>query len=882
MLKLRLRPRLKLKSYAKLEYDKIFMKKRIVQFLTIALISLSCCSVAFAQSNYANQKVDELSEAQIKTLMQRAESLGYSDAQLEQMAAAQGMKQDEVLKLRKRVESIRKQGTTSTKATGTVNNQSRGERQYVGSPDSTSGQPTKQELIDRAFDDLKPKIFGADLFKNSNITFEPNLRMATPASYVIGPDDQLLIDLTGDNEANYDLKVSPEGSIRLEYVGLVKVGGLSVEEARSKIKNLMATTYPALRSGRTNLAINLGNIRGIKVILNGQVTKPGTYTLSSLSSVFNALYAAGGPNDNGSYRKIQVVRNNKIVATVDFYDLIINGMQKGNIRLQDQDVINVPVYENRVEVVGEVKNPAIFETIKVETFQNVLDFAGGFSNIAYQSAVKVFQNTARERKISDIFATDFKTYMPKNGDKFFVEPILDRFENRVEISGAVFRPGYFELEKGMTLKQLIQKADGLKEDAFMNRGYISRLNADNTLGLASFDVAAIINGSQPDIPLKREDKITISSIFDLREEYKVTIQGEVREPNQFPYAENMNLEDAIQMAGGFKEGATPNRVEVSRRVKNSNSQSVAASTADVFTINIDRNLKLLTDTAFKLKPFDIVSVRSAAGYVVQQQVKIEGEVLYPGNYTIKSKNERISDLIKRAGGLTALAYTDGASLRRSGRDTTLFQSQKDSLQKELLIKRAKYGSAYNEKSVLNDPAAAERKKDEQARIMNLQRVTQSGVDTTSYSRQPQIIASDLVGINLTRILKEPGERNDLLLEDGDVIKVPKQLQTVRVSGEILNPNSIVFRSGKSFKSYVNGAGGFTANALKGRAYVKYANGSVAGAGKFLFFNNYPKIKPGAEILVPKRAERERITAAAWIGIGTGLASLGAIIVSLLR
>jgi len=861
------------------------MKQKLVLLTSFIFFIFFINTDVLAQSNYANQKVDELSDAQIKTLMQRAESLGYSDAQLEQMASAQGMKQDEVLKLRKRVETIRKQGSSSAtvKQNAGKSSSNNTERQYLGSSDSTStNQPNKQELIDKAFDDLKPKIFGSQLFKNSNITFEPNLRMATPLGYVIGPDDQLLIDLTGDNEANYDLKVSPEGSIRLEYVGLVKVGGLSIDEARSKIKNLMASTYPGLRSGRTNLAINLGNIRGIKVILNGQVTKPGTYTLSSLSSVFNALYAAGGPNDNGSYRKIQVVRNNRVVATVDFYDLIINGMQKGNIRLQDQDVINVPVYENRVEVVGEVKNPAIFETLAGEHFQNVLNFAGGFSNIAYQSAVKVFQNTARERKISDIFAVDFNIYVPKNGDKFFVEPILDRFENRVEINGAVFRPGYFELEKGMTLKQLIQKADGLKEDAFMNRGYISRLNTDNTLALESFDVAAIMNGSQADIPLKREDKITISSIFDLREEYKVTVQGEVREPNQFPYAENMNLEDAIQMAGGFKEGASPNRIEISRRVRNSNIQSVAASTADVFTINIDRNLKLVTDTVFKLQPFDIVSVRSAEGYVVQKQVKIEGEVLYPGTYTVKSKNERISDLIKRAGGLTALAYTDGASLKRPGRDTTLFQSQRDSLQKELLIRRAKFGNSYSMQDLLGNSKSDDRKQEEEARIMNLQRVTQSGVDTTSFRRQPQVIASDMVGIDLTKILKEPGERYDLLLEDGDVIKIPKQLQTVRVSGEVLNPNNIVFRTGKSFKAYVNGAGGFTANALKGRAYVKYANGSVEGARSFLVFNNYPKIRPGAEILVPKRAERERITATAWIGIGTGLASLGAIIVSLLR
>lgn len=862
------------------------MKQKSIIVLSLICFVFLINFASFGQTNYANTKVDELSDAQIKQLMQRAESIGYSDAQLEQLAAAQGMKADEIQKLRKRVESIRKQGSSSPVKQNGANNstQNRGERTYNATDSTSNDRPSKQELLDKAFDDLKPKIFGAELFKNSSITFEPNLRLATPANYVIGPDDQLLVDVTGDNEANYELKVSAEGTIRLEYVGLVSVGGLTIEQARSKIKSLMSATYPALRSGRTQLAINIGNIRSIKVILTGQVTKPGTYTVSSLSSVFNVLNASGGPNENGSFRKIQVIRNNKTVSTVDVYDFIINGIARGNIRLQDQDVINIPAYENRVELVGEVKTPAIFETLKGEHFQDVLNFASGFSNMAYQAKVKVFQNTSKERKITDIFAADFNSYEPKNGDKFFVEPILERFENRVEISGAVFRPGYFELEKGLTLKQLILKADGLKEDAFMNRGYINRLNPDNTLGLESFDVAAIMNGSQADIPLKREDKITISSIFDLREEYKITVQGEVRQPDQFPYAENTSLEDAIQMAGGFKEGATPNRVEVSRRVRNSNVQSIAASTADVFTINIDRNLKLVGDTVFKLQPYDIVSVRSAEGYVVQKQVKIEGEVLYPGTYTIKSKDEKISDLIKRAGGLTPLAYTDGASLKRPGRDTTLFKSQRDSLQKEILLRKARYGNAFDEKEFLagNDSKAAEKRREEQLRINNLQRATQSGVDTTAFSRQPQIIASDLVGINLTEILKEPGERNDLLLEDGDVIKVPKQLQTVKVSGEILNPNNIIFKQGRSFKSYVNGAGGFTANALKGRAYIKYANGSVEAARKFIFFNNYPKVRPGAEILVPKRAERERITAAAWIGIGTGLASLGAIIVSLLK
>lgn len=801
-------------------------------------------------NNYANVKVDELSDAQVRQFIQRAESIGYTDAQLEQMAAAQGMKAEEVQKLRARVEKIRKLDSGNQASNSQTDAENTNRKYEFGSKqDSLSNKKTQ---LDKAFEDLKPKIFGAELFKNSNITFEPNLRMATPKSYIIGPDDELLIDLTGDNEASYRLKVSPEGTIRLQYVGIVSVAGLSVEQATSKIRSSMSNTYPALGSGRTQLAINLGNIRSIKVILNGAIVKPGAYTLPSLATIFNALYASGGPNENGSFRNIQLIRNNKVVSTIDVYDFLLNGTQKGNIRLQDQDVINVPVYQTRVEVVGEVKRPALFEAVQGDSFQNILNFAGGFSTQAYTGKVKVFQNTAKERRITDIFADDFKVYKPKNGDKFFVEAILNRFENRVEILGAVFRPGVYELEKGLTLKGLLHKADGLKEDAFLNRGYIVRLNADNSQALLSFDVAKIMDGSQTDIQLQREDKVTISSIFDLKEEYKVTIQGEVRQGGTFDYSKNMSLEDLIQIAGGFKEGATPSRIEISRRIKNSDAKSASASTAQVFTVNVDQNLKLQGER-FTLQPFDIVSVRNSAGYQIQKQVKLEGEVLYPGTYTITKKDERISDLIKRAGGLTPLAYAEGASLKRPGPD------------------------------IAKDKNAIDKKQEEEQRLLNLKRLQQSGAkDTVSKEELIKVVSSDLVGISLEKILKKPASKYDLIVEDGDIIRVPKQLQTVKVTGEVLKPNSIVYTSSKGFKQYVNGAGGFTYNAYKKGVFVTYANGSVESVKRFLFFNNYPQIKPGAEISVPKRAERERMTAQGWIGIATATASLAAIIVSLLR
>jgi protein involved in polysaccharide export with SLBB domain len=819
------------------------LKKAFTGF--IFFILLISAQLVYSQANYADIKVDELSDAKIREMMQRAESIGYNDAQLEQMAAAQGMKPEEITKLRGRVAKIRSGSAAVAKG---PDMQSNGRSSAAG--DIVRDSTVTVDVLG----DLRPKIFGSELFSKSNLSFEPNLRMATPRGYIIGPDDQLLIDLSGDNDVNYDLKVSPDGTIRLQYVGPVSVGGLSIEQATSKIKNSLASTYPSVKNGRTSISVNLGNIRSIKVTILGEVIKPGSYTLSSLSSVFNALDASGGPNSNGSFRKIQVIRNNKVVSTVDVYDLLLNGIQRGNIRLQDQDVINIPVYQSRVEIAGEVKRPALFEVLAGENLADVIRFAGGFSNQAYTAQVKVLQNTNKERSITDVPAESFNTYGPLNGDKYIVEKILDRFANRVSISGAVFRGGEFELDKGLTLKGLIAKADGLTEDAFLNRGYINRLNADNTASLISFDVAKIVAGTNPDIALQREDRVTISSLFDLRDEYKVSIQGEVRRPGTFDYGDNMSLEALIQMAGGFQEGATPNRIEISRRIRNSDALSKSAKTADLFTVNVDQNLKLEADT-FKLQPFDIVSVRNSTGYEVQRQVKVEGEVLYPGVYTITSKNERLSDLVKRAGGLTPSAYTEGASLKRPG----------------------------SRVANLSDKNAIDTREEEDRKLLNLKRLQQGGgKDTTTSQIDQRVITSDLVGIDLNRILKRPGSRFDLLVEEGDILRVPKQLQTVKVTGEVLSPNSIVFSPRKSFKQYVNGAGGFTFDAYKRGAHIRYANGSVQAASKFLFFNNYPKVLPGAEILVPKKAEREPLTVQGWIGIGTAVASLAAIVVSLLR
>ena len=837
-------------AFYRINFNMIY-KNILTAFALFLLLFIT--QTTFAQTDYSNIKVDDLTDAQIRTMIKRAESIGYSDAQLEQMAQAQGMKPAEIEKLRLRVENIRSQSSATAKTTtgsGTVVTTQNGRTYLADTLNSSSllGVNSMQGVIKKPTAYINPKIFGVELFSNSDLKFEPNLRMATPKNYIIGPDDELLIDLTGDNEANYRLKVSPDGNISMQYVGLVSVNGLSIEQATSKLRSAMSRTYPALRTGGSQVAVNLGNIRSIKVTIVGNAVKPGSFTLPSLATVFNALYACGGPSQNGSYRKIQVIRNNKIVSTIDVYDFLLNGIQSKNIRLQDQDVINIPVYQTRVEMTGEVKRPAIFEVLSTESLEDVINFSGGFSNEAYTAKIKVLQNTNKERRITDIAADNFNTYYPLNGDTYVVEKILDRFENRVEIVGAVFRPGQYELEKGLTLKGLITKAEGLKEDAFQNRGYISRLSADNSQTMVSFDVQKILNGTAADIPLFREDKITISSIFDLREEYKVSIQGEVRTPGTFNYAENMSLESLIQQAGGFKEGASPGRVEIARRVKNSDVTSSSAITAEVFTVMVDPKLQILTEP-FTLKPFDVVSIRNSEGYQVQKQVRVEGEVLYPGIYTLSRKDERISDLIKRVGGLTPSAYAEGASLKRPGQNA------------------------------VRDQERADKEQEQKVNLKNLQRMKETGAqDTTSID----VLSSDLVGINLQKAMKSPAGRYDLIMEDGDVIRVPRQLQTVKVIGEVLKPNSMVFIPGRTLKQYISGSGGFSFNAYKKATYVVYPNGSVEAAKKFLFFNNYPRVTAGSEIFVPKRAERSKLGIAGLVGLSTAVASMAAIIVSLLR
>ena len=841
--------------------------KRIILWLCIA----GFVGTVHAQTNPANIKVDNLSDAQIEQYVKQAALMGYDESQLDGFARAQGVSAVEVQKLKERLANIKRKkqqpNPSQVSSSQSRNTRSNG-RQVDGYSNADSLQNKQTNRRDSMENEEgKLKIFGSDLFKNNAITFEPNLRMATPSSYIIGPDDEILLDITGDNEASYQLPVSPDGTIKVEYVGQINVAGLSIAAAKSKIEQRLSGTYPAIRSGRTQVNVTIGNIRTIRVTLTGAATKPGTYSLPSLATVFNALYAAGGPNKNGTYRKIQVIRGNRVISTIDVYDFLANGIQQGNIRLQDQDIIHIPVYGARVQFEGEVKRPAIFETVPGESLSDILRYAGDFTENAYSAKVKVLQTTGRERSVQDIYADQFANYTPKSGDQYIVEPILDRFANRISVLGAVFRPGIFGLAPGMTLKQVLEMADGVREDAFLERGIINRLKADNTSELINFNVRDVLAGTAADIPLKREDKIEISSIFDLRDEYKFTVQGEVRFPGDFPFASNATLGDLIQKAGGLTEAAKNARVEIARRIKNLDVTDHRSSQ----TVLVDIKDGVLTDPNMTLQPYDVISVLGDAGFRTQRQVKIEGEVLYPGYYTIMREDERISDIIKRAGGLTTYAYTEGASLKRTGMSKLKAAEKKEQERLKKELEKDRLDEEGNPKDTSLDQDTERNYDGTKAKSAALAKVSQQGTSDSD------IEPSDLVGIELNKILEKPYEKGDLLVLDGDIINVPKELETVKVVGEVLNPNNVVYVKGKSLKYYVNQAGGFTDNALKKRVFVQYANGAVKGKD-----GGYPEVKPGAEIVVPKRAPRERLSSQAWIGIGTGIASTLAIIISLFK
>lgn len=770
----------------------------------------------------------------------KANNLSMSD--IDGYAAQKGVPPAEAEKLKARITMLGlDKGLDKKKSSETFQQ----DNQYSGrsfNDSDTSNVDLFRQRTDPT-DVKRKKIFGADLFSNKNLTFEPNLRIPTPANYKLAANDQLMIDIYGYSEVQFTQTVTAEGYIRIPNLGPVYVNGLTMEEARVRITKQLSTIYSTISSGKTFVQISLGNIRSIRVLMIGEIVRPGTYTLPSLASVANALYVSGGPNDNGSFRSIQVIRNGQSITTFDLYDFLTRGDLSNNIILQDQDIVKVNPYKTRVELIGEVKHPAIFEARDNETLQNMLDYAGGYTDGSFKENITGYRINNKEREVINVKADQIASFKLKSGDQFFVDSILNRFSNRVTIAGAVFHPGNYGLEPKMTIGDLIKKADGVREEASLSRGIIRRLQNDFTPAIISFNVQDVISGKTV-IPAEKEDSVVIFSKFDLKQTLSVFIGGEVNKPGTFPYADSMRLEDLILLAGGLSDAASLKHVEVSRRIRRGDYNSKDSSKSIIKQFDITADLSRVAGEQVMLEPFDEIIIRKSPVYNEQANITLEGQVIYPGQYAIINKKERISDVVARSGGLREEAFPEGAVLLRK---TYVSHSDSALLNNKLALFYSK----------LEDSSSI-------ATVKNMM------------ERKYQ-----LLGINLDDILKKPGSKYDILLEEGDVLKIPKKLQTVQVFGEVYFTKKIRFDKAYTFRDYIRGAGGFTSSALKRRSYVVYPNGEIKSTRKVFFFNRYPKLKPGAEVYVPSKREKKGLSGQEVIGLSSGIASIALILVTIL-
>lgn len=650
-------------------------------------------------------------------------------------------------------------------------------------------------------------VYGRELFNSKSLTFEPNENMATPQNYKLGPGDEVVIDMWGNNEEHISQVISPEGSIMIAQLGPVYLNGMTINEANKYIKGVFARKYAGLGDNETEINVTLGDIRTIQVDIMGEVSTPGTFRISPFSTVFHALYNAGGINDIGSMRNIQVLRNGRKVATVDIYDYLFKGKQTGNIRLQEGDVIIVPPYSQLVEVAGNVKRPMAYEIKPTETVATLLDYAGGFSGDAYGGMVRLERQNGTENELFNIDKAQFASYKLKDGDVVTIGTVLDRYANRVELNGAVMRPGVFALGKDIvTLTDLLNKADGLKEDAYKERALLYREGPDLTLEVIPFNINDILTGRAPDITLRKNDVVEIASVQEIFERGDFTIDGQVANPGQYSYVENTTLEDLILRAGGLLEGASRARIDISRRVVDPDAVEQTSVIAQTYTVSLENGIAADGKRGFMLKPYDVVHVRTSPGYEVQKNVLVDGEVLFAGTYALQTRNERLSDVVRRAGGVVEGAYLKGAWLSRKFSDS------------ERLVR------------------------DEAMRVAQ-QNAT--GEDSISINKI-ELSDSYNVGIDLVKALEMPGSTYDIILQEGDHLYVPEMQSTVRISGDVMFPNTVVYEPGKNLKHYINQAGGYGDRAKKSKAFVIYMNGTVAKA------NNKTPIEPGCQILVPSK------------------------------
>jgi protein involved in polysaccharide export with SLBB domain len=764
------------------------------------LLCLAFGGSAYAQSRMTDQQVLEYVKEGMKS--------GKDQRTLASELARQGVTREQAERVKKLYEQ--QTSTTSSQQTGTERAESvlRTQVEESAPLSMDDNMPAAEELA------AENRVFGRNIFNTKNLTFEPSVNLATPPNYRLGPGDEVVIDIWGTSQNTIRQQISPDGTINIEKIGPVNLNGMTVAEANNYMKKVLGKTYSGLDTpdGTLEIRLTLGNARTIQINVMGEVVQPGTYALSSFSTVFHALYRAGGVNDIGSLRNVQVTRNGKNVATVDVYEFIMKGKTQDDIRLQEGDVIIVPAYEALVQISGNVKRPMKFEMKKDETLSTLLNYAGGFSSDAYTRSLRVVRQNGEEYEINTVKEIDYSVYRMRNGDVVTAEAILNRFTNKLEIRGAVYRPGIYQLSGQLnTVRELVDEAKGLMGDAFTNRAVLQREREDLTSEVISVDIRGILAGTSPDIPLQKNDILYIPSIHDLEDRGDVAIFGEVAKPDSYPFSDNMTLEDLIIRAGGLREAASTVRVDVSRRIKDAKSTDYTDSIGQTFTFALKDGFVIDGQQGFVLQPYDQVFVRRSPGYQAQQNVQVTGEVLFSGTYALTNREERLSDVIRKAGGATPNAYLRGAKLTRVANE-----AEKKRMRDVINLMNRQFGEAMMD------------------------------------SLGIRVEDTFTVGIELDKAVANPGSEYDLVLREGDVINVPKLNNTVKINGAVMMPNTVGYLKGKDVDYYLDQAGGYALNAKKSKKFVIYMNGQVArikGSDK-------TKIEPGCEIIVPTRSNKK--------------------------
>jgi protein involved in polysaccharide export with SLBB domain len=805
------------------------MRKIITVFLLVfALFQLGTLRAQdlLKGTDLSTIKVDYLSDSDIAKVKVQLQNNNTTIEQVEPMALAKGMSATEFAKLKVRL--------------GSPTNTTPKDVSKKDDLDEKKGEQSRQQekiVNKKVKDTLNSLVFGSELFDNPELNFEPNLKLATPVNYVLGPGDELQISVYGVQEYSANIPVSMEGKVNIQYVGQIPVSGMTIEAATQKIRGAISRVYSTVASGQSQVGISLSRIRTIKITIIGS-KQPGNYSISSLATVYNALFLGGGPGKNGSYRNIELLRNNKVYKKIDIYNFLVNGNQSDNVGLKDNDVIRIPAYTQRVTVEGQVRRPGIFEMKTGETFKDLLTFASGFNEFAYSASVNVLQKTNKEYKVKDIKSSEFATYKPLSGDVFRVTKILNRFENRIKIEGAVFRPDIYSFYEGMHISDLVAQADGLKEDAYTARATIVRTKSDLTTEVTNVNLELALSGDvASNIRLQKEDVVTVYSILDFREEYKITIDGEIKKPGIYEFHENLTLNDLLVQAGGLT-GSASKKVEIARMIKSDTTDDANPSRVLLFNLDIiaGNNEQIKN---FELAPFDVVNIRRMAVYEKPEMVTVSGAVNYTGKYVLANKKEKIYDVIQRAGGLKAVANLDGVKIKRPIQATQIEELENVNLN-------------LGKKDSIQDKLTKKLKED---------------------------LKFATIPVDWRKIVKDPTDKTNVTLFPGDEIEVSVYNESVKVTGSVLLTSEIPYNSGKGFSYYLGAVGGTDAKGWKKKAYIIYPNGKAAVSSSFFFIRSYPKVLPGSQIVVPEKPETKKMTTGEWVSIGSVITSIALLIVT---